>query len=208
MGETGRKGGYIGQAWLVIVLALLYGGALAGVQTALGPLILANKENETYDRIPDLPPGADKDKTETVNKAERLMVTGTDGEQYRVYRAVAADGATKGWVLSASGVGFVGDIELLVGLSADLSKITGLYVLSQKETPGLGNKIETPKWRGQFAGKDAVGELKVPKDAPTDPAHDIKAITSATVSSESVCDIINTAVAKFRADLAAAEKKD
>ncbi|KKL16433.1 hypothetical protein LCGC14_2495630, partial [marine sediment metagenome] len=38
----------------------------------------------------------------------------------------------------------------------DATKITGLYVLSQKETPGLGNKIENPEWRGQFVGKDAA----------------------------------------------------
>ncbi|GAG46886.1 unnamed protein product, partial [marine sediment metagenome] len=36
-GSGGAKGNYIGQAWLVILLALAYGAALAGVQTTLGP---------------------------------------------------------------------------------------------------------------------------------------------------------------------------
>jgi electron transport complex protein RnfG len=40
--------------------------------------------------------------------------------------------------------GYSGDIELLVGVNAD-SSLAGVRVLSHKETPGLGDKIELSK---------------------------------------------------------------
>lgn len=40
--------------------------------------------------------------------------------------------------------GYSGDIELLVGINAD-SSLAGVRVLSHKETPGLGDKIELSK---------------------------------------------------------------
>ena len=74
MSDEPNQGGYLRQAWLVIVLALVYGAALAGVQTTLGPRIAENKRNETYGVIPTLVPGADAAKT------EEMFVTGADGQ--------------------------------------------------------------------------------------------------------------------------------
>ena len=122
-----------------------------------------NKKNETYSVIPVLVGGADMTKT------IELSVTDTDGKQQRVYKAMAADGAHKGWVLPASGPGFAERIDLLIGLDPNVSTITGLYVLDQKETPGLGNLIADEPFRDQFAGKraDADQPLIVVKAGPT-----------------------------------------
>ena len=182
------------QAWLVLVLALGFGAALAGVQVWLGPRIEENKRNETYDQIPKLVPGADK--------AGTREVTVTVGSQERVvYQAVAADGAHVGWVVRASGMGFADRIELLIGLDARAETLTGLYVLENKETPALGNKIKEAGFRGRFAGKATGRPLAVTKGK--DPAaHEIQAITSATVSSEAVTQIVNAAVAEYKAALA------
>ena len=66
----------MGQAWLVILLALLYGGALAGVQTRLSPKIAENKKNETYSVIPALVRDTDKTKTvELVVEGEKFANT-------------------------------------------------------------------------------------------------------------------------------------
>ncbi|OHB73819.1 MAG: hypothetical protein A2V70_12845 [Planctomycetes bacterium RBG_13_63_9] len=197
MSTTGNQGGYIGQAWLVILLALLYGGALAGVQTTLGPRIEQNKENETYDRIPELVPGADRNETEKVNKAKRLTVTGADGKGHRVFLAVAADRAPKGWVVPASGLGFADRIDLLIGLDKQLSKITGLYVLDQKETPGLGDEIRREPFRKQFGGKPTDEPLVVVKTEPA-AGSQIVAVTGATISSDSVAQIVNQAIANLK----------
>ena len=191
MGREPKRGSYIGQAWLVILLALLYGGALAGVETTLGPRIAENKKRETYDVIPMLISEADKTKT------VELMVEGESGREVRVYRAVAADGTHKGWVVPAGGQGFGDRIELLIGLDARLSTITGLYVLDQKETPGLGNYITTEGFRNQFSGKPTDRSLVVVKSDPK-ASYEIRALTGATISSESVSAIVNRAVADVK----------
>ncbi len=192
--EASPRGGYLGQAWLVILLALLYGGALAGVQTTLGPRILENKRNETYDVIPRLVPGAVRDKT-----LERA-VTDAEGQERRVYQACDSDGHPVGWVVPASGQGFADRVDLLVGLDAAAETLTGLYVLDQKETPGLGAMIVEDAFTSQFAGKSTAVPLEARKYPPQE-ANQVQAVTGATISSESVAGIVNQAVAMLQEPL-------
>jgi len=177
------KNGYIRQAWLVLMLALCFGAALAGVQVALGERIDANKEAEILSQIPVLVPGAATGNAETI-------------AGQTVYQALDGDGAHVGWVAKAAGYGFADRIELLIGLDPSAQRITGLYVLDQKETPALGSRIVGQDWRDQFKGKDASRALSVVKDG-----GQIVAVSGATISSRSVCDIVNTATAKLRASL-------
>ncbi|MEE8451811.1 MAG: FMN-binding protein [Thermoguttaceae bacterium] len=197
MTETPQKGNYIGQAWLVILLALLYGGALAGVQTTLGPIIEENKRNETYDVIPRLVEGADKAKTVEV------VVTGTNGKPTRVYRANGTDGRHVGWVLPGTGLGFADRIDLLIGLDPDLATITGIYVLDQKETPGLGNYITEDEFRQQFAGKPTDQRVTVVKTDPAAGTNEIRALSGATISSDSVVQIVNDTIENLKEAVAA-----
>lgn len=192
MNETPKHGGYLRQAWLVILLALLYGAALAGVQTTLGPKIAENKRNETYREIPALVPGAEREQTVEVT------VTDADGKAHRVYRAVAADGTQKGWVLAAGGQGFADRIELLIGLDAPLETITGLYVLDQRETPGLGNFIAGEDFRARFVGKSSENPIVVVKSDATPQGNEIRALTAATISSDAVAAIVNEAIANLK----------
>ena len=145
---------YIVQAWLVIALALIFGGALAAVQIAWGPRVEQNKRDETYAQIPRLVPGAQKDRTQEMEVAGR-----------KVYRAMGRSGQV-GWVIPASGQGFADRIELLIGTDPQVRRITGLYVLDQKETPGLGARIIGEEWRRQFAGKDARRAISAGKIDP------------------------------------------
>jgi electron transport complex protein RnfG len=213
-GEKREAGGtYLGQAWLVLMLALVFGGALAGVQVAWGPIIEQNKENEARLRIPMLlgrmseaemaaPDGEQRAKAdlEAMDVEYRtLEVPRPDGgaNRYGLYRiADKANAELLGWALKASGPGYAGGIELLLGLDPGAERILGLYVLAQNETPGLGNKISAAKWRSQFAGRPADVALSAAKE----PAQqgEIRAVGGATISSQSVCSIVNQAVRDFR----------
>ncbi len=54
-GAFGRfKNSNFAQAWLILVLALIFGSALAAVQVNLRDVIATNKLNETLERIPEL----------------------------------------------------------------------------------------------------------------------------------------------------------
>ena len=191
MSESPKQSGYIGQAWLVILMALIYGGALAAVHTTLSGKIAENKKNETYSVIPALVPGADRAKT------VELLIEGRNGRQARVYKILAADGAHKGWVVPAGGQGFADRIEVLIGLDAQLATITGLYVLDQKETPGLGDYITGDDFQNRFKGKPTDKPLLVVKSDP-EADNEIRALTGATISSESVSAMVNDALANLK----------
>lgn len=189
--SSSRKGGFIGQAWLVILLALLYGVGLAAVQTFLGGRIAENKKNETYKVIPDLVPGADKTKT-----VEQVL-SGTDGKDYRVYQAFSSEGTHIGWVIPTTGQGFADIIDMLIGVDAKANTLTGIYVLDQKETPGLGDYITGKEFRDRFIGKSTERPLNAVKDDPQKP-EEVRALSGATISSLSVCEIVNAALAKLK----------
>ena len=149
MTESPKSGGYLRQAWLVILLALFYGGALAGIQTTLGPIIEENKKRETYEKIPELVLGPEKATEVEVTVAE-VEVVGNNGKPRTVYRAMG---------------NFITDEDLV---------------------------------RNQFAGLGSDREIRVVKTEPSLGNNEIRALTGATISSDSVADIINKAVANLR----------
>jgi len=195
------------QAWLVLVLATIFGVALAGIQASLGPIIEANKIKETMEKIPALVLGDAR----AVKIAEegspliiqsRLLEVDKKGVKkfYTVYDVAYQDGSMAGYVAKASGQGYADKIELLLGLDVAADTITGLFILDQKETPGLGNKILEQQWRDQFVNKPATRAMVVVKGRKTD-IHEIDAISGATISSRSVTGIVNKTISDVKSKL-------
>ena len=188
-------------------MALLFGVTLAGVQAALGPKIEANKINEAQEKVPELVLGAQEaqkimtsDQPLKISADAITVEAGGRQKMYSVYEARYADGRLAGWVTKAKGMGYADRIELLVGLDPYAEKLTGLFILDQKETPGLGNKMIDAPWRAQFIGKSTEQPITVTKSGkPT--ANQINAITGATISSRSVANIINATVADLKKPL-------
>ena len=86
---------------------------------------------------------------------------------------------------STTAKGYGGNIIIMVGVNA-ANEVQALKILKQKETPGLGAKINDPEWRAQFAGKSiADTKWSVKKDQ-----GDIDQITAATISSRAVTEAI------------------
>ncbi|MCG6909254.1 MAG: FMN-binding protein [Deltaproteobacteria bacterium] len=197
-----RKGGHLFQAWLVLLLAVIFGACLSAVHVSLSGRISDNKLNESLEKIPELiwggmEQGAPPDQASIDIAPGRIAVTsGQRTTYYPVFR-VNAEGALAGWVLKAAGQGYAGKVELLLGLNPAGDKITGLFVLGQSETPGLGNKISSPEWLAQFAGQRTAAPLKVVKGGEPAPGV-IDAITGATISSRSVTGIVNRAIGETR----------
>jgi electron transport complex protein RnfG len=180
------------QAWLVLFLSVLYGAALAYVHSSLSPKIAENIRQETYSLIPSLvgSPG-------NYDKAVETPVELPDGSVLRIYQAQDAQGAGLGWVIPASALGFADRILLLVGVDAACERITGMRVIDQKETPGLGNLIVMPAFTSQFSGKSTETALEVVKTAPTS-ANQVRSVTGATISSVTVADAVNQALQQAR----------
>jgi electron transport complex protein RnfG len=122
---------------------------------------------------------------------------------YPIFR-VDVDEQLAGWVIKASGQGYSGNIELLLGLDPLAETITGLFVLEQKETPGLGNKIISTDWRDQFIDKKTSQPLMLTKSRrqeQTSGGYDIDAITGATISSRAATGIVNGIISNTKGKL-------
>jgi len=176
---------FLAQSWLVLLLGTGFSVALAGAQAGFGPRIRMNERQALESAVYEVVPGA--------THFEEMDVDGR-----RVFKCVDDAEALCGWALPASGFGFQDEIKLVVGLSPDRNTITGIKVLSQKETPGLGNKIEDKEWRDQFTGMDATRAGTMLKHAPQDKAHEVQAVTGATITSVSVMRIVNGVLADVR----------
>ena len=97
--------------------------------------------------------------------------------------------------------GYGGKVETLVGFDIASQKITGIKILTQSETPGLGANSVKPWFAARFAGKSAAQPLKIVK-TETSSDQEVQAITAATITSTAVVKGINAAQADFMANYA------
>lgn len=112
-------------------------------------------------------------------------------EEIEVY-TLYASGETIGYAFLAVGAGYSGDIAILVGLE-DSETVKGIIILSQQETPGIGDKITGDGFTGQFASL-SISAVKFRQDD-----GQIDGITMATISSKAVIDAVrDTAIEKVK----------
>lgn len=206
---------YLGQAWLILLLAGVFGALLAAVHLKLSPRIEDNIRAEIMREIPGLLLGAEvlegasitiEGDLVTVEPAAGeprvLTIVEQPSEASALYRVAEGDPERLlGWVARGQDHGYADVIELLVGLTADTGRITGIYVLNQKETPALGDGIVRSDFRRHFVGIPTDRPLVVGADAAQSP-YAIQALTGATVSSRSVCKIVNDTVALVKVEIA------
>lgn len=129
--------------------------------------------------------------------SERAPSAGKPGAVERIYRGVDASGRNTGYAIVASEAGFADQVTLMFGLDIASGEVLGIRVLSSKETPGLGDRIERPSFTAQFAR--ALAPLRGVKDtaAKGSDRGAIVMITGATISSRTVIREINNAVARW-----------
>lgn len=181
-------------ARMIIVLTLvglISGGFLAGVAKLTKERIALNTQAEIEEAIQEV---VDETETNAVLHEEEGLV---------IYQGFEKDGDLAGFAIQATGVGFQDKITLMFGLDASLKEITGLTIIDQKETPGLGAKIEDWDVFLQFwENRNATGHLTLRKPPastinellPTE----INTITAATISSKKVLEIVNLSLEKVR----------
>jgi len=94
-------------------------------------------------------------------------------------------------VVEKTAAGLWGPITIMVGFT-NPSTLSGVAIVSQNETPGLGARIEEPWFTSQFTGKS--GPFRLVEEGTSDSDDEIDAITGATRTSEAFRNIINSAV--------------
>jgi Na+-translocating ferredoxin:NAD+ oxidoreductase subunit G len=129
---------------------------------------------------------------------DTLDMQDAEGHAITVYRALKA-GRVTGVAYEIVGSGYAGEMKLMLGVGAD-GKALGVRVLSHKETPGLGDKMEVKKgdWILQFAGlslgNPPVEKWKVKKDG-----GQFDQFTGATITPRGVVTAIRQGLEFFEA---------
>ncbi len=102
-------------------------------------------------------------------------------------------GAYVGTALEYTTKGFGGPLTVIVGVTPDGS-IHGVNIISHKETPGLGAKVERPDFLDQFKGKSlANSSFKLKKDR-----GDLDQVTGATISSRAMVEAVKFCLGKYQ----------
>lgn len=106
-----------------------------------------------------------------------------------IYIGVNSNGETVGYCINASSPGYGGNVEMMVGMDSEL-KLSGIEILSNSETAGLGANCTKPEFKAQFAGLQAP--ISVSK-GNANGVNQINAITGATITSNAVASGVNSA---------------
>jgi electron transport complex protein RnfG len=125
----------------------------------------------------------------------------TDAPALPVFLGYDANDELVGAVVTAQGMGYQDNIRVLYAYSFELDAIVGFMVLESKETPGLGDRVETEAhFIANFEkldatvtsdGKSLLHPIVTVKQGAKTEAWQIDGITGATITSEAIGEILN-----------------
>ncbi len=174
---------------LGVVLALYATAACVGlafVYTGTAKVIAERQKADLEAALKDLFPSGDgfEEITGALKSADASV-------SFKNEYSVKAAGAVIGVAVRAVGASYGGPITVLTGVGSD-GKISGVKVLENKDTPGLGANAASPAYfvdraskttfTGQFKGKPITDGFVV--------KGDVIAITASTITSKAVTGVV------------------
>jgi electron transport complex protein RnfG len=187
---------------LISTLAIF--GAVAGIAIVMAfgwaqPRILAQQAKRLSAAVTEVLGGAERYETVfldggTLTREPQADTAGLD----RVYVGYSSDGQPRGVALVTEAPGFSDVIRVIFGFDPASGNLLGMKVLENKETPGLGDKVEKDTvFTRQFVdlGTPIQG---VKKGRATGADEEVVMITGATISSRIVIEMINRRLEEMR----------
>ncbi len=124
---------------------------------------------------------------------EAFYIPSDSDRELEVYPAKSVEQLQSVAIKTFTKKAFSGEMILMVGFLPDGS-INKVSVVEQKETPGLGTKVTSPKYLKQYMGKNPeTFNLKVKKDG-----GEVDAITAATISSRAFSEAVQRAYDSYK----------
>lgn len=193
----------------MVGIGLLCGLIIVGVFEWTRPIIARNKAAALQRAIFQVLPAARSSTTfrfEGESGFEALE--GAAGEGARlVFAAYDEQDGLVGVAVEAEGMGYQDVIRLLYGYSFAEQGIVGIRVLDSRETPGLGDRIETdPAFLANFErldvslsadGSGIAHPIEFVKRGGKQQAWQIDGITGATISSRAITEILRRSTADW-----------
>lgn len=187
----------------MVGVGLACGLLIVTVYQATLPVIKRNQaaalERAIFQVLPDAGVSATYRYNDEDDRFEALDEPGEGGRL--VYAGYDDAGELVGLAIEAEGMGYADVIRVLYGYSFADDAIIGIRVLASKETPGLGDRIETDEtFLENFVRLDASldtdgAELANPivlvKPGEKTNPWEIDAITGATISSATIAEMLN-----------------
>lgn len=175
---------------------------IVGVFQATRPIIERNKAEALKAAIFDVLPAASSTTTYVYREPDGFQAaegeaTGTS----KVYAGYDDRGSLVGVAVEAEGMGYQDVIRVIYGYSVEQEAIVGLHVLESKETPGLGDKIETdPAFLENFERLDVslsedqsalAHRIVTVRSGEKKHPWEVDGITGATISSVAIGNILD-----------------
>lgn len=183
------------------------------VYEATRPLIATNRSALRERAVLEVLPKASRieafgfDESQATFRLQNKQPNEEMTEELTLYAGFTPQDELVGVAIEAAGMGYQDTIRLLYGYSFADQAIVGLFVLESRETPGLGDRIETDS---TFLANFKRLELSTNEDG-TKVAHPIEfvkaggktkpwqidGITGATVSSRAVAEILRESTQRW-----------
>lgn len=171
----------------VVVMGTVSGALLVGMDSFTAPLIAKNEELKIKTAVLDsLEISYEK---EGVVAAFGADITTEKIDDKVFYRS--SDGSV---AFEFRGPGLWGSIYGIAAVNADGKTLKSVKILHQEETPGLGARIAEVAFLSQFRGKEFLLGLSFVPQGKAHAAHEVDAITGATLSSKALEKLLNEAL--------------
>ena len=182
---------------LPTVITLISGLLLGLAYEVTKDPIAQSEENAKREAWQAVFPDADLGSFEEtdVDSAVADQVISDLGIDATIDEVCTVDGGDTGYVITATdGEGYGGDIQVVVGITAD-GTVSGISFLSISETAGLGMNAQNESFYGQYVGVQ-TDHFYVSKDGGE--GEPIDAISGATITTRAVTGAVNAALGYFQ----------
>lgn len=186
----------------VLSVGIVCALAIVSVYETTRPLIVRQRQQQLRQAVLDVLPGA-----ESMIPFEYLGGQGGFQQAAQdatgpnlVYAGFDAQGDLIGIAKEARGMGYQDQIRLIYGVSVADQTVVGMRVLESRETPGLGDRIETDagfqnnflhlEVRLNAQGRELAHRIAYVAAGKKQEAWQIDGLSGATISSRAVADIL------------------
>ncbi len=190
----------------MVGIGLLCGLLIVSVFQATGPVIARNRAEALERAIFQVLPEARSSVAFHLGAAGFEPAPDASGEDV-VHAGYDAGGRLVGFAVQGAGMGYQDVIRVLFGYVPDQDAIVGIRVLESKETPGLGDRIETdPDFLANFKrldvsldadGKSLAHPILAVKQGEKTDAWQVDGITGATISSVAIANLLNRSATRW-----------
>ncbi|MEM8593702.1 MAG: Na(+)-translocating NADH-quinone reductase subunit C [Pseudomonadota bacterium] len=166
-------------------------GKLLSIDEAKGLNLDANTfDQKAASKVPEL--------SRKLSSEEDTALIGRQAKYALIY-LLKEEGELKRMVLPVHGYGLWGTLYGFMAVENDANTIAGLAFYSHKETPGLGAKVDLPKWKALWPGKkiyeikdDQLNvRIKLTKgQANPDNSYEVDGLSGATLTSVGVSNLV------------------